>query len=62
MTPQVNSLFGLQPKTTFEVRRTEAFREASASAEYNQDLWMVQDLDFFYVPIPNIKEYNYYSD
>ncbi len=35
MTPQVNSLFGLQPKTPFEVRRTEAFREASASAEYN---------------------------
>jgi uncharacterized protein (DUF885 family) len=35
MTPQVNSLFGLQPKTPFEVRRTESFREASASAEYN---------------------------
>ena len=34
MTPKINALFSKQPKTTFEVRRTEAFREASASAEY----------------------------
>jgi uncharacterized protein (DUF885 family) len=26
----------LQPKTKFEIRRTEAFRENTASAEYNQ--------------------------
>ena len=62
MTPQVNSLFGLQPKTTFEVRRTEAFREASASAEYNPGSLDGTRPGIFYVPIPNIKEYNYYSD
>ena len=62
MTPQVNSLFGLQPKTPFEVRRTEAFREASASAEYNPGSLDGTRPGIFYVPIPNIKEYNYYSD
>ena len=30
----LSSLFSLEPKATFEVRRTEIFREASASAEY----------------------------
>ena len=30
----LSALFNLKPKATFEVRRTEAFREASASAEY----------------------------
>ena len=62
MTPQVNSLFGLQPKTPFEVRRTEAFREASASAEYNPGSLDGTRPGIFYVPISNIKEYNYYSD
>ena len=62
MTPQVNSLFGLQPKTPFEVRRTEAFREASASAEYNPGSLDGTRPGIFYVPIPNIKDYNYYSD
>ena len=62
MTPQVNSLFGLQPKTPFEVRRTEAFREASASAEYNSGSLDGTRPGIFYVPIPNIKEYNYFSD
>ena len=62
MTPQVNSLFGLQPKTPFEVRRTEAFREASASAEYNPGSLDGTRPGIFYVPIPNIKEYNYFSD
>ena len=62
MTPQVNSLFGLQPKTPFEVRRTESFREASASAEYNPGSLDGTRPGIFYVPIPNIKEYNYFSD
>ncbi|MDO1498938.1 DUF885 family protein [Winogradskyella maritima] len=35
ITPRVNELFSKQPNTPFEVRRTESFREASASAEYN---------------------------
>ena len=62
MTPQVNKLFGLQPKTPFEVRRTESFREASASAEYNPGSLDGTRPGIFYVPIPNIKEYNYFSD
>ena len=62
MTPQVNKLFGLQPKTPFEVRRTESFREASASAEYNPGSLDGTRPGIFYVPIPNIDEYNYFSD
>ena len=62
MTPQVNKLFGLQPKTPFEVRRTELFREASASAEYNPGSLDGTRPGIFYVPIPNIKQYNYFSD
>ena len=62
MMPQVNSLFGLQPKTLFEVRRTESFREASASAEYNSGSLDGTRPGIFYVPIPNIDEYNFFSD
>ena len=62
ITPQVNKLFGLQPKTPFEVRRTESFREASASAEYNPGSLDGTRPGIFYVPIPNIKQYNYFSD
>jgi len=62
MLPQVNRLFELQPKTAFEVRRTEAFREASASAEYNQGSLDGTRPGIFYVPIPNVTEYNNFSD
>jgi|TARA_B110000503_G_scaffold22517_1_gene34869 uncharacterized protein (DUF885 family) len=62
MMPQVNSLFGLQPKTPFEVRRTESFRENSASAEYNPGSLDGTRPGIFYVPIPNIDEYNFFSD
>jgi uncharacterized protein (DUF885 family) len=34
--PNLKSMFGRTPKTPFEIRQTEAFRAASASAEYNQ--------------------------
>jgi uncharacterized protein (DUF885 family) len=51
----------LQPKTKFEIRRTEAFREKTASAEYSQGTQMVHVL-VFYVPIPDVKEYNMYGD
>src|SRR5690606_31744678 len=33
MKPHLEKLFDKKPKTPFEVRRTEAFREASASAD-----------------------------
>ena len=62
MLPQLDRLFDLRPKTPFEVRRTEAFREASASAEYNQGSLDGTRPGVFYVPIPDVKKYNIYSD
>lgn len=62
MKPQVDKLFDKQPKTAFEVRRTEAFREASASAEYNPGSLDGTRPGIFYVPIPDASEYNMYSD
>lgn len=62
MTPQLHELFDLVPKTPFEIRRTEAFREASASAEYNQGSEDGTRPGIFYVPVPDAKKYNIYSD
>lgn len=62
MKPNLANLFDLTPKTGFEVRRTEAFREASASAEYNQGSKDGTRPGIFYVPIPNVKEYNVFAD
>ncbi|WP_282075976.1 DUF885 domain-containing protein [Maribacter aquivivus] len=62
MMPKVNALFSKQPKTPFEVRRTEAFREASASAEYNPGSLDGTRPGIFYVPIPDVLSYNTYSD
>lgn len=62
MKEQVDQLFDKQPKTAFEVRRTEAFREASASAEYNPGSLDGTRPGIFYVPIPDVNKYNVYSD
>lgn len=60
--PNVDKLFSLQPKTKFEIRRTEAFREKTASAEYMQGTADGSRPGVFYVPIPDVKEYNVYGD
>jgi uncharacterized protein (DUF885 family) len=60
--PNVDKLFSLQPKTKFEIRRTETFREKTASAEYNQGAADGSRPGVFYVPIPDAKEYNTYGD
>ncbi len=60
--PQLAKLFDLTPKTAFQVRRTEAFREASAAAEYVQGSLDGTRPGIFYVPVPNVKEYNLYAD
>lgn len=60
--PNVDKLFSLQPKTPFEIRRTEAFREQSASAEYVQGTADGKRPGIFYVPIPDVTAYNYYAD
>ncbi len=62
MKPQVDRLFRLTPKTAFEVRRTEAFREASSSAEYRPGSLDGTRPGVFFVPIPNVREYNIFSD
>lgn len=60
--PNVDKLFSLQPKTAFEVRRVEAFREKTASAEYVQGAADGSRPGIFYVPIPDVTTYNYYGD
>ncbi len=62
MKPQLEKLFDKKPKTAFEVRRTETFRENSASAEYNAGSLDGTRPGIFYVPIADAKTYNVYSD
>ena len=62
MKPQIEKLFDKKPKAGFVVRRTEAFREASASAEYNTGSKDGSRPGVFYVPIPDVTSYNKYSD
>ena len=62
MKPQLAKLFDQVPRTPFEVRRTEAFREASASAEYNPGSRDGSRPGVFYVPIPDVRAYNMFSD
>ena len=62
MKPQIEKLFDLKPKTPFEVRQTEAFREASASAEYNPGSLDGTRPGIFYTPIPDATRYNVFSD
>jgi uncharacterized protein (DUF885 family) len=60
--PNIDRLFSLQPETPFEIRRVEAFREASAAAHYNSGSLDGTRPGIFYVPIPDVKQYNVYSD
>lgn len=60
--PNVEKLFDLQPKTAFQIKRTEAFRETTASAEYVQGAADGSRPGTFYVPIPDVKNYNCYGD
>jgi uncharacterized protein (DUF885 family) len=57
--PKVKQMYGHLPKTGFEVRQTEAFRAASASAEYMQGSADGTRPGVFYVPILNPKEFGY---
>jgi uncharacterized protein (DUF885 family) len=58
----LDQVFGLKPKASFEVRRTEAFREASASAEYVPGSKDATRSGVFYVPIPDVNSFNKFSD
>lgn len=54
----LSSMFGTTPKTKFEIRQTEAFRAASASAEYNQGSADGTRPGIFYVPIIDATKFN----
>jgi uncharacterized protein (DUF885 family) len=56
--PNLKKLFGRTPKTRFEIRQTEAFRAASASAEYNQGAPDGSRPGIFYVPILDATKFN----
>lgn len=56
--PQLKKLFNNTPKTQFTIRQTEAFRAASASAEYNQGSEDGTRPGIFYVPILDAKKFN----
>lgn len=56
--PNLKKMFGRTPKTTFEIRQTEAFRAASASAEYYQGLPDGTRPGIFYVPIFDATKFN----
>lgn len=58
----VTNIFEIKPKAGFVVQRTEAFREASASAEFLPGSIDGTRPGVFYVPIPNAKTYNQYAD
>ena len=59
---RLTDVFDIKPKAGFEVQRTESFREASASAEYLPGSKDGSRAGVFYVPIPNVKDYNKFAD
>jgi uncharacterized protein (DUF885 family) len=56
--PMLSKIFKFQPKTKFEIRQTEAFREATASAEYNAGSEDGTRPGIFYVPIIDALKFN----
>ncbi|WP_209388755.1 DUF885 family protein [Chryseobacterium sp. RR2-3-20] len=58
ITPKLKTMFGVTPKTKFEIRQTEKFREASASAEYIQGTPDGKRPGIFYMPIPDPTKFN----
>ena len=62
MRPRLQRLFAVEPKAGFEVRRTESFRETSASAEYVPGSKDGMRPGIFYVPIPDVRSYNKFAD
>ena len=58
ITPKLKTMFGVNPVTPFEIRQTEKFREATASAEYIQGTPDGKRPGIFYIPIPDPKKFN----
>ena len=58
ITPKLKTMFNVTPKTPFEIRQTEKYREASASAEYIQGSADGKRPGIFYIPIPDPAKFN----
>jgi uncharacterized protein (DUF885 family) len=58
MLPNLPKMFGRTPKTPFEIRQTETFRAASASAQYAHGSADGTRAGIFYVPILDATQYN----
>ena len=58
MEPHLKKMFNHVPKTKFEIRQTEAFRAASASAEYSPGTPDGSRPGIFYVPILDATKFN----
>jgi len=58
ITPKLKTMFNVTPKTKFEIRQTEKFREASASAEYMPGTPDGKRPGIFYVPLPDPSKFN----
>jgi uncharacterized protein (DUF885 family) len=56
--PNLETLFNMKPKTPFEIRQTEEFREMSAAAQYNAGSPDGSRPGIFYVPIIDPKDFN----
>ena len=56
--PKLRSMFSVNPITPFEIRQTEKFREATASAEYIQGTPDGKRPGIFYMPIPDPTKFN----
>jgi uncharacterized protein (DUF885 family) len=58
MKPNLEKMFTLRPTTQFQIRQTEAFRAASASAEYYPGLPDGSRPGIFYIPILDATTFN----
>jgi len=58
MKPNLEKMFTLRPTTKFQIRQTEAFRAASASAEYYPGLPDGSRPGIFYIPILDATTFN----
>ncbi len=58
ISPKLQTMFSVTPKTPFEIRQTEKFREATASAQYVQGTPDAKRPGIFYMPIPDPSTFN----
>ncbi|HAQ19691.1 MAG TPA: DUF885 domain-containing protein [Prolixibacteraceae bacterium] len=58
MDPNLKKMYNKAPKTKFEIRQTEAFRAASANAQYYAGLADGSRPGIFYVPIVDATKFN----